>query len=63
MMTPDKELLDTIEEIRRKRYPAISADLVKKIVVTEQEFPDDRSEAIRRVSDAIDAELKREGDV
>jgi hypothetical protein len=63
MMTPDEELLDTIEEIRQKRYPAISADLVKKIVVTEQEFPDDRGEATRRVSDAIDEELQRKGDV
>lgn len=61
-MTPEEELLDTIEEIRRKHYPTLSADLVKQIVRTEQDNPDDRSEASRRISEAIDQHLNREGD-
>jgi hypothetical protein len=56
-MTPDEELLDTIEQIRRERFPKLSADLVKKIVAIEQEFPDNRLEASRRISQAIDDEL------
>jgi uncharacterized protein involved in exopolysaccharide biosynthesis len=61
-MTPDEELLDTIEEIRRDRFPNLSAALVKAIVATEQEFPDNRSEAFRRISDAIDEQLSRKGE-
>jgi hypothetical protein len=30
-MTPEQELLDTIEEIRNKHFPEISTDLVKKL--------------------------------
>ena len=56
-MTPDEELLDTIEQIRREHFPKLSADLVKRIVAIEQEFPDNRLEASRRISQAIDAEL------
>jgi hypothetical protein len=58
-MTPDEELLDTIEQIRRERFPNLSADLVRAIVATEQRFPDNRSEAFKHISDAIDEELNR----
>jgi hypothetical protein len=61
-MTPEEELLDTIEEIRRKHYPTLSAELVKSIVRTEQDHPDDRSEASRHISEAIDQQLSRGGD-
>ena len=61
-MTPEEELLDTIEEIRRDRFPNLSAALVKAIVATEQEFPDNRSEAFRRISDAIDEQLSHKGE-
>lgn len=61
-MTPEEELLDTIEEIRRKQYPELPAELVKQIICTEQAYPDDRSEASRRISEAIDQQLNREGD-
>ena len=60
-MTPDEELLDTIEQIRRERFPDLPAGLVKAIVATEQEFPDNRSEAFRRISDAIDEHLNHKG--
>jgi hypothetical protein len=61
-MTPEEELLDTIEEIRRKQYPELPAELVKQIIRTEQAYPDDRSETSRRISEAIDQQLNREGD-
>lgn len=61
-MTPDEELLETIEEIRRDRFPNLSADLVKVIVETEQEFPDNRAEAFRRISAAIDEQLSQNGE-
>jgi hypothetical protein len=62
-MTPEEDLLDTIEEIRRERFPMLSRSLVKAIVAVEQEFPDNRTEAFRRISDAIDEQLNHSGEV
>jgi hypothetical protein len=56
-MTPEQELLDTIEQIRKKRFPNLPAALVTAIVAIEQEFPDSRMDAFRRISDAIDNHL------
>ena len=33
MTTPDQELLDTIEEIRKQKFPELPVDLVKQIVL------------------------------
>lgn len=56
-MTPEQELLDTIEEIRAKRYGDLPADLVKQIVQIERDFTDNRQEALKRIGQAIDAYL------
>ena len=53
----NQELLDTIEEIRKKNYPNVPADLVKQIVMAEQNFIENRSEAYKRISQAIDEYL------
>lgn len=57
MTTPEQELLDTIEEIRKKRFPEISADLVKQVIGIERDFTENRAEAYKRVTQAIDAHL------
>jgi hypothetical protein len=56
-MTPEQELLDTIEEIRKKRFPEISADLVKQVIGIERDFTENRSEAYKRIAQAIDSHL------
>jgi hypothetical protein len=56
-MTPEQELLDTIEEIRKQKLPEVPADLVKQIALIERDFTDNRPEAYRRISEAIDAHL------
>jgi hypothetical protein len=56
-MTPEQELLDTIEEIRAKRYADVPADLVKQIVQIERDFTDNRQEAHKRIAQAVDADL------
>lgn len=56
-MTPDQDMLDTIEEIRRKMFPELPADLVKQIVSIEREFTENRQEAFKRISQAIDVHL------
>jgi len=56
-MTPEQELLDTIEEIRKKHFPEISADLVKQVVEIERNFSENRAEAYRRVTQAIDSHV------
>lgn len=56
-MTPEQELLDTIEEIRTKRYLDLPAELVKRIVLIERDFTDNRQEAYKRISQVIDGHL------
>lgn len=56
-MTPEQELLDTIEKIRQQKFPEVPADLVKQIVLIERDFTDNRQEAYKRISQAIDAYL------
>ena len=55
MTTPEQDLLDTIEEIRIKSFPALDAELVKTIVSMEKDYTENRPEAYRRISEAIDA--------
>jgi hypothetical protein len=58
-MTPEYELLDTIEKIRAEKFPDLPADLVKKIVLIERDFTDNRPEAYKRISQVIDAHLSK----
>jgi hypothetical protein len=58
-MTADDDLLDTIEEIRAKRFPELPADLVKEIVLIERGDTENRPEAYKRVGQAIDAYLAK----
>jgi hypothetical protein len=56
-MTPEQEMLDTIEEIRKKRFPEISPDLVKQVIQIERDFTENRTEAYKRITQAIDSHL------
>jgi hypothetical protein len=56
-MTPDHELLDTIEEIRKQKFPEVPAELVEQIASIEKNFTDNRQEAYKRIGQAIDAHL------
>ena len=59
-MTPEQELLDTIEEIRKQKFPEVAADFVKQIVLIERDFTDNRQEAYKRIDQAISAYLQNE---
>jgi len=59
-MTAEQELLDTIEQIRKQKFPEVPADLVEQIALIERDFTDNRPEAYRRISQAIDAHLDNE---
>jgi hypothetical protein len=56
-MTPEEELLDTIEKIRADKFADIPADLVKQIAIVERDFTDNRQEAYKRISQIIDAHI------
>lgn len=58
-MTADQELLDTIEEIRKKNFADVPAELVREIVLIERDYTENRQEAYRRVAQAIDAYLEK----
>jgi hypothetical protein len=57
MTTPEQELLDTIEEIRKQKFPELPAELVKQIALIEKDFTDNRQEAFKRISNVIDEHL------
>lgn len=59
--TPDQELLDTIEDIRKRKFSELPADLVRKIVLIERDFTENRQEAFKRVARAIDDYLADAG--
>lgn len=54
----EQELLDTIEKIRKLEFPEVPAELVENIALIERDFTDNRPEAYRRISQAIDAHLE-----
>jgi RIO-like serine/threonine protein kinase len=56
-MTPDHELLDTIEEIRKQKFADVPAELLEQIATIERNFMDNRQEAYKRIVQAIDAHL------
>ena len=56
-MTPEQDLLDTIEEIRKENFPEVTATLVKQIVLIERDYTDNRQEAYKRIAQAIEAHL------
>jgi hypothetical protein len=61
MTTPDQELLDTIEEIRKQKFPELPGDLVRQIVLIERDYTENRQEAFKRVARAIDEYLAGAG--
>jgi len=58
-MTPEQDLLDTIEEIRKSKFPDIPAELVKEIVLIERDYTENRQEAYKRIAQAIDAHMAK----
>jgi hypothetical protein len=58
-MMAEQELLDTIEQIRKQNFPEVPADLVEQIALIERDFTDNRPEAYRRISQAIDSHLDK----
>lgn len=58
-MSGDEELLDTIEQIRKDKFSELPAELVKEITLIEANFTDNRQEAYRRITQAIDTYMER----
>ena len=57
-MTPEEDLLDTIEQIRRQRFPSLPTDLIERIVSIERKHTDDRQQAYKQISVAVDEYLE-----
>jgi len=51
------DLLATILELRRKQFAHLPEDLVKDIVRIEIDYAEDRSEALKRVEQALERYL------
>lgn len=54
---PEQELLDTIEKLRQEKFPQLPADLVERIVEIERDFTDNRQEAFKRITQAVEQHL------
>ena len=52
------ELLNTLRELHQAHAPEVDFALIEEIVKIEEENPDDRSLAARRVKAAVDAALE-----
>jgi hypothetical protein len=59
-MKGDEELLDTVEQIRKAKFPDVPADLVQKLLLIEANYTENRVEAYRRIEKAIDAYLEKQ---
>lgn len=57
MSASDQDLFETVEEIRKRSFPTLPAELVRQIITIEKEFTENRQEAYRRISEALDAYL------
>ncbi|MDA3937459.1 MAG: hypothetical protein PF636_11520 [Actinomycetota bacterium] len=61
-MTPTNDLRDTIQRLRQEKYPDLPEDLVAEIIATEEDCPENRQEAIRRIRELIEAHLNTTGE-
>jgi len=61
-MTPTSDLLDTIQQLRQEKYPNLPETLVAEIIVAEEESPENRQEALRRIREIIEAYLNSTGE-
>ena len=52
-MSDFAELIATVEKVRAERYPMLPADLAAQILSIETERPDDRTEAMRIIKNAV----------
>lgn len=58
MRTTDfQELLDTVERLRKEKYPSLDDGFLQSIVRIEEENPEDDAEALRAIDDALRAVL------
>lgn len=58
MITPEQELVDTIEKLRQEKFPQLPAELVQRIVEIERDFTDNRQEAFKRITQAVAEHLE-----
>jgi len=56
------ELRETVDAIRRERYPQLSADLIDRILEIEAAHIEDRGPAPRLVENAVDEFIAQNGD-
>jgi cellulose biosynthesis protein BcsQ len=55
-----EDLVSTLEDLRKKKYPNIPNKIVREIVEAEFKSVEQRSQALRRVKDIIESNLDEE---
>ncbi len=54
------DLQQSVERLRKERFPSLPAELVREIVSIEAEFIGNRPHAIERIRDAVEEFLTKE---
>jgi hypothetical protein len=58
MATDDQsDLATVVEEIRAEQFPDLPADLVREILNAEGAFVEDRTTAVKRITELIDVHV------
>ena len=59
--TNENELITTIQELRREKFPDLPEELVTEVLKVEAEYVEDRNEAFSRISRLIEHYLDPDG--
>jgi hypothetical protein len=58
-MSKNSDLINTLIELKKEKYPELPEALILSIVQIESDFSENRSEAIKRIEEEVDIYLKR----
>jgi hypothetical protein len=61
MMNDLKSLVQTVLELRSKKYPQISKQLLVELLTIESEYISDEAEALKRIEREVESYLNKEG--
>jgi hypothetical protein len=56
-MSDIQELKETIQQLRKEKYPELPAALINEILTIEADLLEDKGQALRRVAQAVEKHL------
>jgi hypothetical protein len=56
-MSDIQELKETIQQLRKEKYPEIPVALINEILMIEADLLEDKTQALRRVAEAVEKHI------